>query len=140
MSEPDGMDLDFTGDIWHWRGPSPYYFVTVPDEESHHLHAVSTVVTYGWGMIPVRARIGATEWQTIRMVVLPAARSGIVAAIILGMGRAVGETMAVIMVTGNASSRVAGEVIKDGAYSYLPKPVKFQYLDHIVATILGPSA
>jgi hypothetical protein len=64
MSEPDGMDLDFTGDIWHWRGPSPYYFVTVPDEESHHLQAVSTVVTYGWGMIPVRARIGATEWQT----------------------------------------------------------------------------
>jgi phosphate ABC transporter permease protein PstC len=46
--------------------------------------------------------LGATEWQTIRMVVLPAARSGIVAAIILGMGRAVGETMAVIMVTGNS--------------------------------------
>ncbi len=64
MSEPDGMDLDFTGDLWHWRGPSPYYFVTVPDEESDRLHAVSTVVTYGWGMIPVRARIGATEWET----------------------------------------------------------------------------
>ncbi len=46
----------------------------------------------------------------------------------------------VIMVTGNASSRVAGEVIKDGAYSYLPKPVKFQYRDHIVAAVLGPSA
>jgi hypothetical protein len=64
MSEPDGMDLGFTGDIWYWRGPSPYYFVTVPEEESVHLHAVSTVVTYGWGMIPVRARIGATEWAT----------------------------------------------------------------------------
>lgn len=46
--------------------------------------------------------LGATRWQTIRMVVLPAARSGILAAIILGMGRAVGETMAVIMVAGNA--------------------------------------
>jgi phosphate transport system permease protein len=46
--------------------------------------------------------LGATQWQTIRMVVLPAARSGIIAAVILGMGRAVGETMAVIMVAGNS--------------------------------------
>jgi phosphate ABC transporter permease protein PstC len=46
--------------------------------------------------------MGATDWQTIRHVVLPAARSGIVAAVILGVGRAVGETMAVVMVTGNA--------------------------------------
>lgn len=46
--------------------------------------------------------MGATEWQTIWRVVLPAARSGILAAVILGIGRAVGETMAVVMVTGNA--------------------------------------
>jgi phosphate transport system permease protein len=46
--------------------------------------------------------MGATEWQTIWRVVLPAARSGILAAVILGVGRAVGETMAVVMVTGNA--------------------------------------
>jgi phosphate transport system permease protein len=46
--------------------------------------------------------LGATEWQAIWRVVLPAARSGIVAAVILGMGRAVGETMAVIMVAGNS--------------------------------------
>jgi phosphate ABC transporter permease protein PstC len=46
--------------------------------------------------------LGATQWQTITGVVLPAARSGIVAAVILGMGRAVGETMAVIMVAGNS--------------------------------------
>lgn len=47
--------------------------------------------------------LGATKWQTVKMVVLPAARSGIIAAIILGMGRAIGETMAVIMVAGNAA-------------------------------------
>ncbi|MDD8019809.1 MAG: phosphate ABC transporter permease subunit PstC [Acidobacteriota bacterium] len=47
--------------------------------------------------------LGATRWQTVRMVVLPAARSGLVAGIILGMGRAIGETMAVIMVAGNAA-------------------------------------
>jgi phosphate transport system permease protein len=46
--------------------------------------------------------LGATQWQTVRRVVLPAARSGIITAVILGMGRAVGETMAVIMVAGNA--------------------------------------
>jgi phosphate ABC transporter permease protein PstC len=46
--------------------------------------------------------LGATNWQTVRRVVLPAASSGIITAIILGMGRAVGETMAVIMVAGNA--------------------------------------
>jgi len=47
--------------------------------------------------------VGATRWQTIRRVVIPAALSGIAAAIILGVGRAIGETMAVMMVTGNAA-------------------------------------
>lgn len=47
--------------------------------------------------------LGATEWQTIWRVVLPAARSGILMAVMLGVGRAVGETMAVMMVTGNAA-------------------------------------
>jgi phosphate transport system permease protein len=46
--------------------------------------------------------LGATHWQTIQKVLLPAARSGIGAAIVLGMGRAVGETMAMIMVIGNS--------------------------------------
>jgi phosphate transport system permease protein len=46
--------------------------------------------------------LGATHWQTIATVIVPAARSGIVAAIILGIGRALGETMALIMVIGNA--------------------------------------
>ena len=46
--------------------------------------------------------LGATHWQTIWRVMLPAARSGIIAAVILGMGRAIGETMAMIMVIGNA--------------------------------------
>jgi len=48
--------------------------------------------------------IGATQWQTIWRVVVPAARSGIVIAIMLGIGRAIGETMAVLMVTGNAAN------------------------------------
>jgi phosphate transport system permease protein len=46
--------------------------------------------------------LGATRWQTIKMTLLPAASSGIVAAVMLGLGRAVGETMAVLMVAGNS--------------------------------------
>lgn len=55
-------------------------------------------ITYRQGSIA----LGATKWQTVKMVVLPAARTGIIAAIILGMGRAIGETMAVIMIAGNS--------------------------------------
>lgn len=46
--------------------------------------------------------MGATKWQTIYKVIIPAAKSGILASFILGMGRAIGETMAVIMIAGNA--------------------------------------
>lgn len=47
--------------------------------------------------------LGATQWQTIRRVVLPYSVSGIMAAVVLGIGRAIGETMAVLMVTGNSA-------------------------------------
>ncbi|MBE0711694.1 MAG: phosphate ABC transporter permease subunit PstC, partial [Candidatus Aminicenantes bacterium] len=47
--------------------------------------------------------LGATRWQTVKMVLFPAARSGIAASVILGMGRAIGETMATIMIAGNAA-------------------------------------
>lgn len=58
------MRIEFSGEIWYWRGPAPFYFVTVPDGDSRELKSVSGAVTYGWGMIPVRARIGATAWKT----------------------------------------------------------------------------
>jgi hypothetical protein len=58
------MNLEFTGTIWFWRGPAPWYFVTVPAEQSRDLKAISGLVTYGWGVIPVRVQIGNTEWQT----------------------------------------------------------------------------
>ncbi len=54
--------------------------------------------------------MGATEWQTIWMVTLPAARSGVLTAIMLGIGRAIGETMTVMMVTGNAPVLISGLV------------------------------
>jgi hypothetical protein len=58
------MRLKFTGEIWYWRGPSPFHFVTVPDEQCAALESASRVVTYGWGMIPVTAKLGATTWTT----------------------------------------------------------------------------
>jgi hypothetical protein len=58
------MDLGFSGEVWFWRGPSPYHFVTVPDEECAALGAAAPIVSYGWGMIPVTAEIGGTRWTT----------------------------------------------------------------------------
>ena len=58
------MIIEFTGKIWYWRGPSPFYFVSVPAEQGSSLKAISEIVTYGWGMIPVEARIGQTGWKT----------------------------------------------------------------------------
>jgi hypothetical protein len=58
------MDLEFKGEIWFWRGPSPFHFVTVPDEQCGALEAASPEVSYGWGMIPVAAAIGKTTWTT----------------------------------------------------------------------------
>ena len=58
------MNLEFSGEVWYWRGPAPWYFVTVPEEESLDLEAISSLVTYGWGMIPVSAEIGSTAWET----------------------------------------------------------------------------
>ncbi len=63
-SYDDRMDLEFSGEVWFWRGPSPYHFVTVPEDESAELQATSAQVTYGWGMIPVEVRIGSTRWTT----------------------------------------------------------------------------
>jgi hypothetical protein len=58
------MNIKFKGEIFHWRGPAPYLFVAVPEEPSRDIKEVSALVTYGWGVIPVHARIGKTEWKT----------------------------------------------------------------------------
>jgi hypothetical protein len=58
------MNLEFSGEMWFWKGPAPWHFITVPEEECGGLAATSAFVTYGWGMIPVAARIGGTGWKT----------------------------------------------------------------------------
>ncbi|WP_018350443.1 DUF1905 domain-containing protein [Longispora albida] len=58
------MDVEFTGEIWYWRGPAPWHFVTVPEDGCRELEATAARVSYGWGMIPVTAAIGDTSWTT----------------------------------------------------------------------------
>jgi Domain of unknown function (DUF1905) len=58
------VQLHFVGELWFWKGPSPFHFVTVPRDESTEIHAVAALVTYGWGVIPVGASIGETSWST----------------------------------------------------------------------------
>jgi hypothetical protein len=58
------MRFVFTGRVIEWRGPSPYYFVPVPDEESADIREVAAMASYGWGVIPVEARIGEVGFTT----------------------------------------------------------------------------
>ncbi len=58
------MNLKFIGELFIWRGPAPWFFVTVPAQESRDLNEISRLVTYGWGCIPVQVRIGKTIWKT----------------------------------------------------------------------------
>ncbi|MEV6109837.1 DUF1905 domain-containing protein [Streptomyces sp. NPDC051940] len=58
------MELAFSGEVIEWRGPSPFYFLPLPDEESADIREVAAMATYGWGVIPVTARIGEVSFET----------------------------------------------------------------------------
>jgi hypothetical protein len=58
------VNLEFAGELFSWRGPAPYHFITVPEEACVEIRAVSRLVSYGWGVIPVSVRIGETEFET----------------------------------------------------------------------------
>lgn len=58
------MHVVFTGRVIEWRGPSPFYFATVPEEQAADIHEVAAMATYGWGAVPVEARIGGTGFTT----------------------------------------------------------------------------
>ena len=57
------MDFEFEGPVVEWRGPAPFYFVAVPDEESADIKFAAKGVEY-WGQVPVIVRIGETEFTT----------------------------------------------------------------------------
>ena len=58
------MEITFVGRVIEWRGPAPYYYLPVPDEESADIREIAAMATYGWGVIPVAARIGDVEFET----------------------------------------------------------------------------
>jgi len=58
------MDLEFTAPVFEWRGPAPYHFLAVPEDEADQIRETAAFVTYGWGMVPVRGRIGKTDFTT----------------------------------------------------------------------------
>ncbi|MGH3361008.1 MAG: DUF1905 domain-containing protein [Nocardioides sp.] len=58
------MDFEFSGEVFQWRGPAPFYYVALPEQDSVDLKEASAMLTYGWGVIPVVVRIGRTEWET----------------------------------------------------------------------------
>ena len=58
------MRLEFEAEVFQWRGPSPYYFVAVPQPMCDDLRVVARDVSYGWGVVPVTVQIGATSWTT----------------------------------------------------------------------------
>jgi DNA-binding NtrC family response regulator len=83
-----------------------------------------------------REAVDAVRRRRPALVLLDIEMPGIDGVAALRGIREVDPRIPVIMVTGNESTRVAGEVIEAGAFSYLPKPVKLKYLDHLVATVL----
>ncbi|MFC7430463.1 MULTISPECIES: DUF1905 domain-containing protein [unclassified Agrococcus] len=58
------MDVTIEGDVIEWRGPAPFHFVRVPDAEAEAIRDLAAMVSYGWGVIPVRGHLGDTTFTT----------------------------------------------------------------------------
>lgn len=58
------MELEFSNQMIEWRGPAPFYYVPVPQDLSDQIRQTAKLVSYGWGVIPVKVTIGRTEFTT----------------------------------------------------------------------------
>jgi hypothetical protein len=58
------VNFTFSATVIEWRGPAPFCFLPVPEGESEAIRAAARQLSYGWGVIPVRVRIGSTEFTT----------------------------------------------------------------------------
>ena len=58
------MEFTFTNELWYWRGPAPFHFLSIPAPQSQKIKEISSSVTYGWGAIPVVITVGKTETTT----------------------------------------------------------------------------
>ena len=64
MTDGPSLELEFDGEVVYWHGPSPFHFVAMPDDPSSAVRGIAKAVSYGWGCIPVRARIDGTGFTT----------------------------------------------------------------------------
>ncbi|MEY3407459.1 MAG: hypothetical protein RL038_520 [Actinomycetota bacterium] len=58
------MQFKFSGVIFEWRGPAPFYFIALPDQVADEIKSKSAVLTYGWGVIPVTMQIAQMQVTT----------------------------------------------------------------------------
>lgn len=58
------MDMEFTATLWEWRGPAPFSWLSLPEDACDAVRFESAQASYGWGAVPVRIRIGATDRET----------------------------------------------------------------------------
>ncbi|MFG2953470.1 DUF1905 domain-containing protein [Streptomyces sp. NPDC048291] len=58
------MRFEFDGCVVEWRGPAPYYFLPVPEEECEEVRAVAGMASYGWGVVPVEVTLGGVVFET----------------------------------------------------------------------------
>jgi hypothetical protein len=58
------MNLRISGTLIEWRGPSPFFFIPIPEAHSKKIKTLAAQLTYGWGVIPVVGKIGKTEFTT----------------------------------------------------------------------------
>lgn len=58
------MDTTFRAELFEWRGPAPFIWLSLPADVCDYVRDEAAEATYGWGAIPVSARIGDTEWET----------------------------------------------------------------------------
>jgi hypothetical protein len=58
------VEYTFSARVIEWRGPSPYYYLPLPEEESADIRDIAAMASYGWGVVPVVARIGDLVFET----------------------------------------------------------------------------
>ncbi len=61
------MQVSFTGQIIEWRGPAPFYWVPLPEAESQEIKQIASLLSYGWGVIPVTVQLKSKSWTTSLM-------------------------------------------------------------------------
>jgi len=59
-----GVDTTFSAELFEWRGPAPFFWLSLPADACGYVRDEAAEATYGWGAIPVVVRIGGTEWET----------------------------------------------------------------------------